>query len=75
MALIVTQAGGTWHAAREVPGIAALATRRGAAMLIGLSCPSAGSCGAAGVYAHFGGYFQVFVTGDGNQPTHSAGRP
>jgi hypothetical protein len=62
-AFVATQAGGAWQAAREVPGIAALATRRGDAMAGNLSCPPAGPCGIAGQYDHPGQYFTVFVTG------------
>jgi lysophospholipase L1-like esterase len=48
-AFIVSQVNGTWHAAVEVPGIAAL-DRGGAAVAFSVSCTAAGNCTAGGWY-------------------------
>jgi hypothetical protein len=45
----VSETGGTWGTAAEVPGIAAL-NGGGTAELISVSCASAGNCGASGYY-------------------------
>jgi len=49
-AFVVSQAGGTWHPAIEVPGTAAL-NRGGSARTVSVSCASAGNCSAGGFYA------------------------
>jgi hypothetical protein len=48
-AFVVSQVGGVWGAATEVPGTAALNTGGGAAVAA-VSCPSDGNCGAVGSY-------------------------
>ena len=49
-ALVVTQTGGTWGTAKEVPGIGAL-NAGGSARVDSLSCGAAGNCSAGGQYA------------------------
>ncbi len=56
-AIAIIEANGTWGAAREVPGVAAVAAGAGAlttlgyAKLTGVSCPVAGDCTAVGTYS------------------------
>jgi hypothetical protein len=57
-AFVVTQAGGTWGTAEEVPGTASLNTG-GDAAVNSLSCAAAGKCSAGGSYN--GGGYQAFV--------------
>src|SRR5690349_2799884 len=52
--------GGTWGTAKELPGLAAL-NKGGHGVVDSVSCPSAGNCGAAGIYADGAGHVQVFV--------------
>jgi hypothetical protein len=49
-AFVVTQTGGTWHSAREVPGTATL-DAAGDAEIASVSCATAGNCSAGGFYA------------------------
>ena len=49
-ALVVNEVNGTWKAAIEVPGTAALNTG-GLAEVLSVSCASAGYCSAGGTYA------------------------
>jgi len=51
-AYLVTEVNGRWGQAEEVPGTAALKSN-GQAQVSTLSCPSAGSCAAAGFYAPY----------------------
>jgi hypothetical protein len=62
-AFVVSQAGGTWHTAIEVPGTAAL-NQGGDAGVGSVSCASAGECGAGGFYQDSSGRFQVFVVSE-----------
>jgi hypothetical protein len=55
--------GGTWGTAFEVPGTAVL-NQGGNAVLEGMSCPSAGNCGAAGYYTDGTGGQQVFLVSE-----------
>jgi hypothetical protein len=48
-AFVVSQVNGTWRAAKELPGSAALNTR-GNASVTSVSCASAGNCSAGGMY-------------------------
>jgi hypothetical protein len=48
-ALLVTESGGTWGTAEELPGSGALNTS-GDATVATVSCPSAGNCGLGGAY-------------------------
>jgi hypothetical protein len=52
--------GGTWGAAVEVPGTAALNTG-GNARLYSVSCGAAGTCSAGGFYTDSSGHQQAFV--------------
>jgi hypothetical protein len=61
-AFVVDQVGGTWHRAIEVRGAARFG---GQAWVSSISCPSAGNCGAGGIYNYenterpFGSVFVV----------------
>ncbi len=70
-AFVVSQAGGTWHPALEVPGTAAL-NRGGAADVGSVSCAAAGNCGAGGAYTDSSGHTQVFVVSQVNGTWHTA---
>jgi hypothetical protein len=59
-AFLVTEVRGTWRAAFEVPGTAAL-NAGGSAGINAISCPAAGGCGAGGGYAPAKGGSQAFV--------------
>jgi hypothetical protein len=63
-AFVVSQNGGTWGSAEEVPGTAALNTG-GVASLYSVSCASAGNCSAGGYYigSHGDQAFAVTETG------------
>ena len=57
-AFVVSETHGTWGAAKEVPGTAALG---GGAGVDSLSCASVGNCSAGGSYRDGSGHFQAFV--------------
>jgi hypothetical protein len=57
---VISETGGTWGKAKEVPGAAALDTG-GGAQLDSLSCASAGNCSAGGYYLDSSHHQQVFV--------------
>ena len=59
-AFVASQVNGTWHAAIEVPGIAALNTG-GVAEVTSVSCAPAGTCSAGGDYYDSSGDTQLFV--------------
>ena len=59
-AFVVSQVGGTWHKAIEVPGTAAL-NKNGQAHILSVSCTSAGHCSAGGTYADGSDVIQAFV--------------
>jgi hypothetical protein len=59
-AFVVTQTGGTWGKAREVPGTGALNVGEHAAVQT-VSCASAGNCSAGGQYTDISGHGQAFV--------------
>ena len=59
-AFVVSQTGGTWHPAIEVPGTAAL-NQNGDAEITSVSCASAGNCSAGGSYTDSSGHGQAFV--------------
>jgi hypothetical protein len=59
-AFLVSDVNGTWRAAFEVPGTAAL-NSAGLAEVTSVSCPSAGNCAA-------GGYYEITVDGDAHGP-------
>lgn len=57
---VITEAGGRWGSARELPGIARLNTGDwGSAG--GISCASAGNCAIGGMYEITGGGYYAFV--------------
>jgi hypothetical protein len=59
---VVTQEKGSWAAAEQVPGSAALNAGGAAAIGFGsLSCAPAGTCAAGGIYTDRSGQLQVFV--------------
>jgi hypothetical protein len=47
---IVSETGGTWGSAQQVPGIASLTNGKGSSWLLSVSCASAGNCSAVGTY-------------------------
>jgi hypothetical protein len=59
-AFVVTQAGGTWGKAKEVPGTATL-NIGGHAAVNSVSCATAGNCSAGGVYLDTATNPQAFV--------------
>src|SRR5258706_375301 len=69
-AFVASETNGTWHAAIEVPGTAAL-NKGGFATVGPVSCASAGNCAAGGFY-YDGGGFQAFVAGEANGTWHAA---
>jgi ABC-type phosphate transport system substrate-binding protein len=60
-AFVVSETGGVWGTAIEVPGTAAL-NAGGDAQISSVSCASAGNCSAGGYYAASG--LQAFVVGE-----------
>ena len=62
-AFVVSQVGGTWGTAQEVPGTATLNTG-GNAAINSLSCASAGNCSAGGSYTDSSGHAQAFVVSE-----------
>ena len=63
-AFVVSETGGTWGTAEEVPGTAALNTAAPGAQLLSLSCASAGNCSAGGFYTDSSGNGQAFVVSE-----------
>ena len=59
-AFVVSQRGGRWGKAQEVPGTAAL-NKGGLALVNSVSCTSPGNCTAGGLYADRFGSVQAFV--------------
>jgi len=57
---VVSQAGGSWGTAKEVPGTAAL-NKGTFAEISSVSCAAAGDCSAAGYYTDSSGHYQPFV--------------
>jgi hypothetical protein len=57
---VVSQVGGRWGTAKEVPGTAALNTG-GKAAVNSVSCAPAGHCSAGGYYTDSSGHLQAFV--------------
>src|SRR6266571_8932837 len=62
-AFVVSEAGGRWRRAIEVPGTAALNTG-GDAAIESVSCAAAGSCAAGGFYRDGSGHQQAFVVSE-----------
>ncbi len=61
---VVSEVNGTWHTAIEIPGTKALNTG-GTAMVLSVSCASAGDCAAGGYYFDSSGS-QAFVVSEVN---------
>ena len=59
----VTQSGGHWGAAVEVPGTATL-NAGGRASIVSVSCRAPGDCGAGGYYTDASGITQAFVVNE-----------
>jgi hypothetical protein len=59
-AFVVSEAGGRWRPAREVPGIPSAAPHEPFSATYTLSC-AAGGCAAGGAYRGPGGHLQAFV--------------
>ena len=59
-AFVVSETGGVWGTAEEVPGTAAL-NQGGGAEITSLSCAAAGTCSAGGAYTDSSGHSQAFV--------------
>ena len=62
-AFVVSEVNGTWHAAIEVPGTAAL-NKGGDARIFSVSCASAGNCSAGGIYLDGSRHTQAFVVSE-----------
>jgi len=62
-AFVVSETGGSWGTAAEVPGIAALNQRR-LAQVNSVSCPTAGNCVAVGFYEDAAFDNQAFVVNE-----------
>lgn len=62
-AFVASERNGHWAGAIEVPGSAALNTG-GFAETLSVSCPSAGTCAAAGYYRQAGGHQQAFLVSE-----------
>ncbi|HEY1918233.1 MAG TPA: hypothetical protein VGH27_21880 [Streptosporangiaceae bacterium] len=62
-AFIVSQSGGTWGAAQEIPGTAAL-DAGGHADAVSVSCTATASCSAGGYYTDSAGHPQAFVVSE-----------
>jgi hypothetical protein len=60
-ALVVTETGGTWGNAEEVPGSAALNAGGPGAVILSVSCPAPGDCSAGGYYSDASGHEQALV--------------
>lgn len=64
-AFLINEVHGSWHAAFEVAGIAALNVG-GTAEIATISCPSVGNCAAGGHYIDGSGHGQAFVVDERN---------
>jgi hypothetical protein len=60
-ALVVTETGGTWGSAEEVPGSAALNAGGPGAVILAVSCASPGNCSGGGYYSDASGHEQALV--------------
>jgi hypothetical protein len=68
---VASEVNGTWHAAKELPGLAALATGVDA-VARSVSCASAGNCGVGGFYADSSGGSHAFVASKVHGTWHNA---
>jgi hypothetical protein len=62
-AFLVSETGGTWGAARQVPGSGAL-NAGGGAVATSVSCGAAGNCAAGGHYTDGGHHLRAFVVSE-----------
>jgi len=62
-AFVAGEISGTWGIAKEVPGSGAL-NQDGGAVILSVSCASAGNCSAGGDYADGSGHQQAMVAGE-----------
>jgi hypothetical protein len=69
---VASQAGGTWHKAIEVPGLATLSTGSAGFHSGSLSCASAGNCAVGGSYTDSAGHTQAFIATQVNGTWHPA---
>ena len=60
-AFVVSESGGTWGSAKEIPGSAALDQHAPGAMTDSVSCGAPGDCSASGSYTDSSGAQQAFV--------------
>ena len=58
---VTDEVNGTWEAAEEVPGTAALNAGDKIGGLLGISCPSTGDCVLGGIYTDAFNYAQAYV--------------
>ncbi len=63
-AFVVTETGGVWGTAVEVPGFSLLGTGGLPGALISLSCPSDGTCSGGGIYGDTSNAAQGFVVNE-----------
>src|SRR5262249_25805363 len=70
-AFVVSQVGGIWHMAIEVPGTAALNAGANAS-LVAMSCASAGNCSGGGTYSGNTAHRQAFVVSEVSGSWHAA---
>jgi hypothetical protein len=63
-AFIVSETGGSWGTAAEVPGTAALDKGSSGAVTISVSCAAAGNCSAGGYYTDASDFEQAFVVSE-----------
>src|SRR5260221_12070687 len=70
-AFVASETNGTWHAAIEVPGTAAL-NKGGRADVLSVSCPSAGNCAAGGRFSDGVGHSPPVVASGVNRTRHAA---
>jgi hypothetical protein len=63
-AFVASEVRGVWQKAIEVPGIASL-NKGGTALVTSVSCPTARSCSAGGVYTDRSKHMQAFVLSKG----------
>src|SRR5260370_586839 len=70
-AFAVSQTGGPWHPAIEVPGTAAL-NQGGNAIITSVSCAAAGNCSAGGSYVDSSFREQAFVVSQAHGTWHTA---
>src|SRR5215472_579850 len=71
-AFVVSESGGTWGSAKEIPGTAALDQRAPGAVTDSVSCGAPGDCSATGSYTDSYGAQQAFVAGQSSGTWGSA---